>query len=113
MSEVHRTPSAGPGKPYANFPLSPRQTVVSPFGPARSHRPLPARPRPVCVGVWPKHCRSDGRGAKNFTLRMRNCRFTRLTNAFGKKIDDLEHSVALHIFADNFTVRPGTPRVRR
>lgn len=39
---------------------------------------------------------------QNLTLRMRNRRLTRLTNAFSKKVANLEHSIALHFFAYNF-----------
>lgn len=39
---------------------------------------------------------------QNLTMRMRNRRLTRLTNAFSKKVKNLEHSSALHFFAYNF-----------
>jgi IS1 family transposase len=39
---------------------------------------------------------------QNLTMRMKMRRFTRLTNAFSKKIDNLEHSVALHFMHYNF-----------
>lgn len=39
---------------------------------------------------------------QNLTMRMSMRRFTRLTNAFSKKIENLEHSVALHFFHYNF-----------
>ena len=39
---------------------------------------------------------------QNLTLRMRNRRLTRLTNAFSKKLENFEHSIALHFFAYNF-----------
>jgi IS1 family transposase len=38
----------------------------------------------------------------NLTIRMMNRRFTRLTNAFSKKIENLKHSVALHFMHYNF-----------
>lgn len=66
---------------------------------------------PECVGCQ----KSVGTGApvlsaastshverQNLTLRMRNRRLTRLTNAFSKKVTNLEHSIALHFFAYNF-----------
>jgi hypothetical protein len=43
---------------------------------------------------------------QNLTLRMQNRRFTRLTNAFSKKIENLEHSVALHFMHYNFARIP-------
>jgi IS1 family transposase len=48
---------------------------------------------------------------QNLTLRMRNRRFTRLTNAFSKKLANLEHSVALHFFVYNFITRHATLRM--
>lgn len=39
---------------------------------------------------------------QNLTVRMQNRRFTRLTNAFSKKVENLEHSVALHFMYYNF-----------
>lgn len=39
---------------------------------------------------------------QNLTIRMQNRRFTRLTNAFSKKIENLEHSIALHFMHYNF-----------
>ena len=38
----------------------------------------------------------------NLTFRMQQRRFTRLTNAFSKKVDNLCHSVALHVMHYNF-----------
>jgi IS1 family transposase len=39
---------------------------------------------------------------QNLTMRMANRRFTRLTNAFSKKLENHEHSVALHFMYYNF-----------
>ena len=38
----------------------------------------------------------------NLTMRMSMRRFTRLTNAFSKKVENLEHAVALHFMFYNF-----------
>jgi transposase-like protein len=38
----------------------------------------------------------------NLTFRMQQRRFTRLTNAFSKKVENLKHSVALHVMHYNF-----------
>lgn len=38
----------------------------------------------------------------NLTLRMNNRRFTRLTNGFSKKVENLAHAVALHFMHYNF-----------
>lgn len=39
---------------------------------------------------------------QNLTMRMSMRRFTRLTNGFSKKIDNLEHAVSLHFMHYNF-----------
>lgn len=39
---------------------------------------------------------------QNLTMRMQMRRFTRLTNAFSKKIENLRHAVALHFLHYNF-----------
>ncbi|MFC2016925.1 IS1 family transposase [Chloroflexota bacterium] len=39
---------------------------------------------------------------QNLTMRMSMRRFTRLTNAFSKKVENLEHTVALHFMYYNF-----------
>lgn len=39
---------------------------------------------------------------QNLTMRMQMRRFTRLTNAFSKKIDNLGYAVALHLMHYNF-----------
>ena len=38
----------------------------------------------------------------NLTMRMSMRRFTRLTNAFSKKVENLEHAIALHFMYYNF-----------
>jgi hypothetical protein len=39
---------------------------------------------------------------QNLTMRMHMRRFTRLTNAFSKKVENLEHAVSLHFMYYNF-----------
>jgi hypothetical protein len=53
---------------------------------------------------------------QNLTIRMSMRRFTRLTNAFSKKLDNLTAAVSLHFMYHNFgrphqtvTKRHGTP----
>jgi IS1 family transposase len=41
---------------------------------------------------------------QNLTMRMQMRRFTRLTNAFSKRIENQEAAIALHYMHDNFAV---------
>jgi IS1 family transposase len=50
----------------------------------------------------PAHVSTSYVERQNLTLRMQSRRFTRLTNAFSKKIDNHRHSVALHYMFYNF-----------
>jgi hypothetical protein len=49
---------------------------------------------------------------QNLTMRMRRRRFTRLTNAFSKKVDNHKAAEALHFttMSPEFTSRCGSPR---
>lgn len=48
---------------------------------------------------------------QNLTMRMHMRRFTRLTNAFSKKVDNHAHAVALHMMYYNFVRIHKTVRV--
>ena len=69
---------------------------------------------PVCVGIQteviqgepdPEHISTSHVERQNLTMRMNMRRFTRLTNAFSKKVLNLSCAVALHFMVYNF-VRP-------
>jgi IS1 family transposase len=49
-----------------------------------------------------KHISTSFVERQNLTMRMSMRRFTRLTNGFSKKIENLEHAVALHFMHYNF-----------
>jgi hypothetical protein len=50
----------------------------------------------------PKHISTSYVERQNLTMRMQMRRFTRLTNAFSKKLDNLNSAVALHFAHYNF-----------
>lgn len=50
----------------------------------------------------PKHISTSYVERQNLTMRMSMRHFTRLTNAFSKKIDNHAHAVALHFMYYNF-----------
>ena len=65
----------------------------------------------VCIGAirepqWgnpdPAHMSTSHVERQNLTMRMGMRRFTRLTNAFSKKVENHAHAVALHFFFYNF-----------
>ena len=66
---------------------------------------------PRCIGVSkkvvqgdpdPKHISTSFVERSNLTLRMGSRRFTRKTNGFSKKLENLKYAVALHFFYYNF-----------
>jgi IS1 family transposase len=67
--------------------------------------------QPISGNPDPAHISTSYAERQNLTMRMRMRRFTRLTNAFSKKLENLEHAVALHFFHYNFIRRHQSLRV--
>jgi IS1 family transposase len=67
--------------------------------------------QPECIGCKtevitgnpdPKHISTSYAERQNLTMRMSMRRFTRLTNGFSKKVENLAHAVSLHFMFYNF-----------
>ena len=78
---------------------------AAPESEQRRYSPAP------CIGAVPRrvqgspdiaHVSTSYIEQQNLTMRMSMRRFTRLTNAFSKKVENLEHAVALHFMHYNF-----------
>ena len=58
--------------------------------------------RPINGSPDTKHISTSFVERQNLTMRMGMRRFTRLTNGFSKKVENLEHAVSLHFMHYNF-----------
>jgi len=63
---------------------------------------MSCRTIPMCGNPKAKDISTSFVERQNLTMRMQMRRFTRLTNAFSKKIDNLGYAVALHFMHYNF-----------
>jgi IS1 family transposase len=61
-----------------------------------------AKAKGICGNPDPAHISTSYVERQNLTMRMCMRRFTRLTNAFSKKVDNLRYAVALHFVYYNF-----------
>jgi IS1 family transposase len=63
---------------------------------------IEARPVPITGNPNPNHISTSYVERQNLTMRMSMRRFTRLTNAFSKKVENLAAAIALHFMYYNF-----------
>jgi IS1 family transposase len=84
-----------------------------PVGPGRYAPPKVVKTtRDVIMGAMDKHEISTSLVERqNLTMRMQMRRFTRLTNGFSKKLENLKAAVALHFCHYNFVRLHGSTRV--
>ena len=75
-----------------------------PIGPGRYSPPKVIRQERhvIAGGPDPKHISTSLIERQNLTMRMFMCRFTLLTNAFSKKVENLQAAVSLHFAFYNF-----------
>ena len=92
--------------------------LVKVFGPApegqRRYSPpvcLGAKPTKITGRPDPKHISTSYVERSNLTIRMSNRRFTRLTNAFSKKIENHDHAFSIFAMHYNFARIHTTLRV--
>jgi len=77
----------------------------APQEPDKTYSPakcIGCRKHPVMGNPDPQHISTSYVERQNLTMRMSMRRFTRLTNAFSKKLENLEAAVALHFMWYNF-----------
>ncbi len=77
---------------------------AEPAGPGRYSPPtcIGSKREYVIGAADPNHISTSYVERQNLTMRMGMRRFTRLTNAFSKKVENLSHAVALHFMHYNF-----------
>lgn len=88
--------------------VKPARTAEARYSPSKC---VGARKEPFEGRPDPKHISTSYVERQNLTMRMHMRRFTRLTNAFSKKVENLAHAVSLHFMFYNFVRIHGSLRV--
>lgn len=98
---------------YVDYGQIVKTYEAEPMGPGRYSPPkvVSAERSPVCGAPVLNHISTSIVERQNLTMRMNMRRFTRLTNAFSKKIENLKAAVALHFAHYNFVRVHGSLRV--
>ena len=85
--------------------------LVKTFGAAPDRQPYARYSPPMITGIKkkiragnpdPAHISTSFAERQNLTMRMSMRRFTRLTNAFSKKVENHAHAISLHFMYYNF-----------
>ena len=87
------------------------KTYGTPYGDAGRYSPAECtgcKKKAVTGNPDPDHISTSYVERQNLTMRMGMRRFTRLTNGFSKKLENLGHAVALHFMHYNFVRRHTT-----
>jgi hypothetical protein len=87
---------------------APAKTEARRYSPAEL---IAVEQRPINGKPDPAHISTSYVERQNLTMRMGMRRFTRLTNGFSKKVENLEHAVSLHFMHYNFARIHKTLRV--
>lgn len=100
--------SFGPNVDYGQIV---KHYQAEPVGPGRYSPPRVSSTSTEGVIGWPENICTSHVERMNLTTRMSLRRFTRLTNAFSKRADNLKAAVALHFAHYNFVRVHGSLRV--
>jgi IS1 family transposase len=90
------------------YAASPGNTAQVRYSPGEC---IGAEKRPITGAPDEAYISTSYAERQNLTMRMRMRRFTRLTNAFSKKVENHEHAIAIYTLHYNFVRRHQTLRV--
>jgi hypothetical protein len=85
-----------------NNPLISKPLIISAFDAPIKKERISVVGHPITGNPNPQHISTSYIERQNLTMRMSMRRFTRLTNAFSKKVKNLAAAIALHFMYYNF-----------